>query len=222
VIDDGKSDRRAESEQPILLTEEHIEPEIRDFEDGLSIFPVFTIAMAAVLTAVFIWEIATGALNDESSIIAAGALKRKNVLAGEYWRLLSAAFLHGGVGHLIGNCLAFYVIGMVLEHAVGISRTMLIYFSTAIAGSLLSIALQAGPSVGASGAVFGLLGASIAFLYRNRKSIGMRDRRIYVALGAWAVYQIALGALNPMIDNGAHIGGLMTGLAMGWNSSSRA
>jgi rhomboid protease GluP len=211
----------SDAEQPILLTDEHLEATVRDFEDGISIFPVFTLAMSVVLTLFFIRELATGALEDEASIIAAGALTRDGVLAGEYWRMVSASFLHGGWGHLIGNLIAFYILGMALEHAIGPHRTLFVYFITAITGSVLSITLQPGPSVGASGAVFGLLGAIMAVLYRNRAEIGMRDRRIYVVLGAWALYQILIGAMDPMIDNGAHVGGMFGGLAMGWYSRLR-
>lgn len=101
-------------------------------------------------------------------LIAAGALAREEVLGGEYWRLVSAMFLHGGFGHLLGNCLVLYIVGMACEHALGLARTAVVYFASGAAGSLLSLAFREGPSVGASGAIFGVAAAVIVVLYRHQ------------------------------------------------------
>lgn len=207
----------SEREEPIPITPDMLDPgspETRvDFERGMRAFPPLTLSVIAVLTAVFLWEVSTGALRDESSILAAGALARAPVAAGEVWRLFTAPFLHGGVGHLLGNCIVLYIVGMAYEHAVGPARLGVAYTVSGLAGSGLSVAANAGPSVGASGAIFGVAGAVIVVLYRHRDRWHLRDRRIGLVLLVWAGYQVATGFLTPYVDNSAHIGGLVGGAA---------
>jgi rhomboid protease GluP len=143
--------------------------------------------------------------------VAAGALVRGGVAAGEYWRLLSATLLHGGTDHLVGNAIALYILGMVCEHAFGRGQFVLLYVASALAGSLLSLLTSPGPSVGASGAIFGLQGAAIVLFRTHRDRLLLRDRRVGVVLAIWAIYTIAGGLLTPMIDNGAHVGGALAG-----------
>ena len=125
----------------------------RDFERGMSFAPPLILLIIALNVAMFAWEIAAGALQNEETITAAGALVRERVAAGEYWRLFSSMFLHGGVDHILGNCIVLYIVGMACEHALGFAQTAAVYFASAIGGSALSVALRPGPSVGASGAI---------------------------------------------------------------------
>jgi rhomboid protease GluP len=162
---------------------------------------------------VFGWEIATHALAGREAIVAAGALVRARVVAGEVWRLGTAPFLHGGLEHLLSNCVSLYILGMACEHAVGSRRMLTAYAAGALGGSLLSAASSAGPSVGASGAIFGLMGALVVILHRHRELFVLRDKRIGGVVAVWAGYTLLLGALQPMIDNGAHLGGLLAGAA---------
>jgi rhomboid protease GluP len=152
-----------------------------------------------------------GALRSRESIIAAGALVRNGVAAGEYWRLLTAPWLHGSAGHLIGNGVALYILGMVCEAAFGRAQYVVLYVWSGLAGSLVSMLLGEGPSVGASGAIFGLQGAAIVLLRRERDRLLVRDRRVGLVLLLWALYTIAGGLTTPYIDNGAHIGGALGG-----------
>ena len=184
-----------------------------DFEDGMTYAPAATLCLIVALTAVFGWEIATRALTSREAIIAAGALERGRVLAGELWRLASAPFLHGGPDHLVGNCVSLYILGMACEHAVGARRMLTVFAAGAIGGSLLSLALSPGPSVGASGAIFGVMGAVVVILHRHAETFVIRDKRIGAVIAVWAAYTLLLGALQPMIDNGAHLGGLIAGAA---------
>ena len=186
-----------------------------DFERGMSYFPRLTLVLVVILVVVFGWQLATGALASEEAIVAAGALHRARVLEhGEVWRLLTATFLHGSVDHLIGNCLVLWIVGMACEHAVGRTRTGLIYFAAALGGSLLSLAMSPGPSVGASGAVFGLSAAVVAFLYKYQRLFFLRDKRIGFVLGLWSLWQLGIGFLTPLVDNAAHLGGLLAGAAL--------
>lgn len=191
-----------------------------DFERGLSYAPKLTLLLIGLNVALFIVELATGALVDSASIVRAGALHRESVMHGEVWRLLSAMFLHVGFDHLLGNCLVLYAVGMAWEHAVG-WRTAAVYFVGGVCGSLLSVLSSPGPSVGASGAIFGLTGALIVFLYRHRDVYYVREKRVGVVLAAWAVYQVVLGLFTPLVDNFAHIGGLIGGAACMWSLKSR-
>ncbi len=195
----------APPEKPIVITPDMLAPPRRggrgagriDFERGMR--------------GMFAWEIAAGALADRETIIEAGALVRERVLAGEWWRLISAMFLHGGVDHILGNLLVLYIVGLACEHAFGGAQTAALYFASGIAGGLLSIAAGPGPSVGASGAIFGVIAAVIVVLYRWQDRFYVRDKRIGFVLLVWAGWQILTGLANPFIDNFAHLGGLAGG-----------
>ena len=204
---------RAGREEPLLITPDMLAGARapRDFERGMRMFPPFTLLLIACCVAMFAWEIASGALSDKDSIVAAGALTREGVLAGEWWRLISAPFLHAGPDHLIGNCLVLYIVGLACEHALGFAQTAVVYFSSALAGAGLSVAFRPGPSVGASGAIFGVLAAVVVVLIRYRREFYVRDKRIAVVLAAWAAWQVLTGLANPFIDNFAHLGGIAGG-----------
>ncbi|MFN2566543.1 MAG: rhomboid family intramembrane serine protease, partial [Gemmatimonadaceae bacterium] len=182
-----------------------------DFEDGMTYAPRATLLLIVTLAAVFAWEIANRALASRQAIVAAGALVRQRVLDGELWRLGSATFLHGGMEHLVGNCVSLYILGMACEHAVGARRMLTLFAAGAIGGWALSLAMAPGPSVGASGAIFGVMGAVVVILHRHRDLFVVRDKRIGVVVAVWAGYTLLLGALQPMIDNAAHLGGLLAG-----------
>jgi rhomboid protease GluP len=202
-------------EEPITITPDMLAssgPSGRiDFERGMRHAPPFILFLIAANVAMFAWEIAAGALADRETIIEAGALVRERVLAGEWWRLMSAMFLHGGFDHIFGNIVVLYIVGLACEHAFGGARTAVVYFASGIAGGLLSMAMGPGPSVGASGAIFGVIAAVIVVLYRWQDSFYVRDKRIGFVLLIWAGWQILTGLANPFIDNFAHLGGLAGG-----------
>ena len=200
-------------EEPLLITPDMLAGARapRDFERGMRMLPPLTLLLIACCVAMFAWEIASGALSDKDSIVAAGALTRDGVLAGEWWRLISAPFLHAGPDHLIGNCLVLYIVGLACEHALGFAQTAVVYFTSALTGAGLSMAFRPGPSVGASGAIFGVLASVVVVLIRYRHQFYVRDKRIAVVLAAWAAWQVLTGLANPFIDNFAHLGGIAGG-----------
>jgi rhomboid protease GluP len=100
---------------------------------------------------------------------------------------------------------------MGLEHAVGSIAAGVTYAFAGVCGALLSMAMQPGPAVGASGAIFGLAGALIVFLARFRNIYYVRDKQIGYVLLAWALFQVVTGFLDPRIDNFAHLGGFTAG-----------
>lgn len=185
-----------------------------DFERRMRRLPPITLALVAVLTAVFVVEVALEILDSPEAFLLAGALSRDAVLAGEWWRIVTAIFLHGGVEHLVGNAVALFVLGMVCEHAFGRVQFVFLFVMTGIAGSAISMLTSPGPSVGASGAIFGLQGAAIVLFRRHRDRLLVRDRRIGIVLVVWALYTIAQGVLTPYVDNGAHLGGVLGGLLL--------
>lgn len=127
------------------------------------------------------------------------------VASGEYYRLITSAFLHGSILHIALNMYALYLFGPPVEAAIGRVRFLALYLLSAVGGSAVSYAFAnpATPSLGASGAVFGLLGA---YLVLNRK-LG-RDTSGVMAL---LVINFVFGLIAPNIDWRAHLGGLITG-----------
>jgi rhomboid protease GluP len=221
-------------EEPILITPEMLAPRRVakasptdgriDFERRMRKAPPVIVTLILVNVAVFVWEVAAGAFLDPKALIEsgvtlanhvnpidAGALTRARVLAGEWWRMFTAMFLHAGPDHLIGNMVALYIVGMACEHAFGAARTALVYFGSGIAGGALSLAASPGPSVGASGAIFGVLAAVAVMLYRHQRRFYVRDKRIGFVLAAWAGWTLLTGFMTPFVDNFAHLGGMLGG-----------
>jgi len=136
---------------------------------------------------------------------------------GEWWRLLSSTFVHGGLLHIALNLWCLYSLGWLAELLFGRRNYVLLYLMCGTGGSLASIVWRGhGLSVGASGAIFGIAGALLPaiFLHGNRQlRMALRGHLTSVAL--FVVYNLAFGAMIPGIDNAAHLGGLLTGLALG-------
>jgi len=131
------------------------------------------------------------------------------VKTGEVWRLVTAAFLHADVIHLLVNMYALHILGNQVENFLGKNKFLLIYFGSAITGSMLSIIITNSLSLGASGAVFGLLGALAYFGYHYRLYLGdvLKNQIIPVIL-----INLMIGFMYTRIDNAAHIGGLIGGV----------
>ena len=200
-----------EAERPLRITSDMLLSRRVDFERRMHRWPPVTLTIIGVLAVVFAVEAALRAITSAERLVAFGALSRPEVFAGQYWRLESATWLHGGVEHLVSNAIALFILGMICEHAFGHAQYVLLYVLSGLGGSVLSVLISEGPSVGASGAIFGLQGAAIVLFRRHRERILMRDRRIGVVLLVWAVYSIGTGLSSSFIDNGAHIGGAVTG-----------
>jgi rhomboid protease GluP len=132
----------------------------------------------------------------------------------EWWRLVTAGFLHGGILHIGMNSWVLYDLGAQVEQVYGTPRFLVIYFVGTVGGFYLSALMSPGLSIGASAGITGLIGAMIAFGVRNRSTAGQAIRNFYVR---WVVYILAIGFIGGFgIDNWAHIGGLAAGFAMGY------
>ncbi|XP_021289159.1 RHOMBOID-like protein 1 [Herrania umbratica] len=145
-----------------------------------------------------------------------GALDVKKVVDGHQgWRLITCNWLHGGVFHLLANMLSLLVIGIRLEREFGFIRVGLLYIISGFGGSLLSaLFIQSNISVGASGALFGLLGAMLSELITNW-TIYANKVAAFVTLLVIIAINLAVGIL-PHVDNFAHIGGFLTGFLLGF------
>ena len=145
-----------------------------------------------------------------------GARINDFIKAGQVWRLLTPALLHGSIPHIFFNMYALFSLGTSLERYFGRGRFLTLYVLGAFAGNVTSFLFTDGYSVGASTAIFGLIGAEGVFLYQNRKLFADRFRSaignvIFIA----AINLFVIGSL-PGIDNWGHIGGLIGGLMFTW------
>lgn len=173
--------------------------------------PIITYALIAICTIVFImmYLFGNGSSNAET-LINFGAnydLLTKN---GEYYRLFTCMFLHIGIMHLLCNMYSLYIIGKEVENLFGKWKFLVIYILSGICGSILSLAFSNNTiSAGASGAIFGLLGALLYFGYYYRTYLGATIRSSIIPV---IIINLIIGFLNPTIDNAGHIGGLIGGI----------
>ncbi|HZS52582.1 MAG TPA: rhomboid family intramembrane serine protease [Bryobacterales bacterium] len=143
-----------------------------------------------------------------------GAKESLSILTqGQWWRLVTAGFLHGGLLHILMNSWALYDLGAQTEEAYGTARFLVFYLASSVAGFAASTFWSRALSIGASAALFGLIGAMIAFAQRHRSTLlGMAMKSVYTR---WAVYGL-LFSLIPGIDIAAHVGGLISGFVLGY------
>lgn len=145
---------------------------------------------------------------DGRTLLDFGAKFREAIQLGQWWRLVTAGFLHGGLFHILMNSWVLFDIGAQVEEIYGAPRLIVFYFLATVFGFYASAVWNPGLSVGASAGIFGLIGAMIALGVRYRTNpMSQMIRGMYVR---WAIYGLILGLL-PGIDNAAHIGGLAAG-----------
>lgn len=158
---------------------------------------------------------------DSQVLVALGAKQTLRIsYFGEWWRLVTAGFLHGGIFHIGMNLYGLVVLGPMVEERLGPVRLGIIYVVTSATGFWVSMLLSPNAiSVGASAAIFGIIGALVGYGIRNRNTTSGRELRT----GAWnmAVTSIVLSAVPAMfgginVDNGAHVGGLLGGILCGF------
>ncbi|MBY0375480.1 MAG: rhomboid family intramembrane serine protease [Bryobacteraceae bacterium] len=144
-----------------------------------------------------------------------GAKHRPSILVhGEYWRLITAGFLHGGLFHILMNSWVLWDLGAQVEEVFGTPRYVSIYVVSTITGFIASTMFSPALSVGASAGIFGLIGAMIAAGMRARTSLGEEIKQVYVR---WAMYGLLMGLLPFFAtDNAAHVGGLAGGFALAY------
>ena len=169
-------------------------------------FPMITYWLIAINVILYVIPILFGQYNN---LINGYCVWGPAIRDGQYYRLLTGIFLHGGIFHLLFNCYALYVIGSQVENFLGKFKFLVIYLVAGISGSLFSMIFGGNyASIGASGAIFGLMGALVYFGYHYRVYLGNVVKSQIIPL---IVLNLMLGFFMTGIDNFAHIGGLIGG-----------
>lgn len=140
-----------------------------------------------------------------------GAKHNASIAKGELWRLITPAFLHGNVVHIVLNSAALNSLGPLVETVSGRGRFLTVYTVAAVAGVTASYLGSPNVSLGSSGAVFGIGGALAVFFYRHREFFGRNSDAVLKNLGQNLAMNMIYGLVAPNIDNWAHMGGLLGG-----------
>ncbi len=173
--------------------------------------PVFTYVIIGVTTLVFIGQLILG-----DSFTYYGLKINDLIRQGEFWRFITPIFFHANILHIFFNMYALYVIGPQIERPLGYARFLMIYFFSGIAGVFASFLFTPTPSLGASGAIFGLIGALAVFLYRHNHLFGVSGRNMLYNVLFIIVINLVISVSVPDIDLWGHVGGLVTGSALAW------
>jgi membrane associated rhomboid family serine protease len=137
------------------------------------------------------------------------------ILRGEQlYRLVTPMFLHGGIAHLFTNMYSLRNVGPDLERLIGSERLVLTYLMSGVAGNVLSAYCSPNPSLGASGAIFGMVSAYYIFFLRNEWMLGRWGLQMQQAITQTIALNLILGAINPMVDQWGHVGGAIGGAAV--------
>jgi rhomboid protease GluP len=174
--------------------------------------PYVTYFIIGITVLFYVLQLLSNVTFGRDILVIYGARINEAILAGEWWRFFTPALLHGSLPHIAFNMYALLSFGTSLERHFGHGRFFLLYLLGAFAGNVASFLFSPGYSVGASTAIFGLLGAEAIFLIQNRKVFPGQFRSaigniIFIA----AINLFIIGSL-PGIDNWGHIGGLIGGL----------
>ncbi|MCG8347854.1 MAG: rhomboid family intramembrane serine protease [Chloroflexales bacterium] len=228
-MDDDRSPSAPEPERPVSQPNfEEAEPPNSPFSVRMRL-PMDTARVVYILLGLNILiYLITGLLSGNFFTPNAGVLqflgwKQNDLIAqGQYWRLLTAMFLHGSLLHIFFNGYALYILGPEAERIYGTARFLAVYFLSGLSGSIASYAFSPSPSVGASGAIFGLIGGLAAFYYITRQLLGEFGRRQLQSMIAIIGINLLFGfTMSGIIDNYAHIGGLLGGMLIGWLMAPR-
>ncbi len=178
--------------------------------------PRVVYAILVLIAVAFVLQTVLGGSTNTAALERLGAQVNLRVAQGEVWRLLASMFLHIGLMHLAFNGWALFSLGRDIEAFYGSLWFVAIYFIAGLAGNVAYYLLGGWVlSAGASGGVFGLIGAEVAFFLRNRALFGRFGRERLSNLGVLIGINLVFGFTVQGINNYAHIGGLLAGLALG-------
>jgi rhomboid protease GluP len=182
--------------------------------------PPVTVAIVGINVLVFAAMVLSGVSPmspTSAQLLRFGADFGPYTLGGQPWRILTSNYVHVGLFHILFNMWCLWDLGRLSERILGGWTYFLTYTACGIAGSLASLWIHPGvPGAGASGAIFGLAGALITALYLGKLPYPQQMMRgLLRSLLSFAGYNLFFGAVVPAIDNSAHIGGLIMGLAIG-------
>src|SRR5487761_1610308 len=179
--------------------------------------PLATCVILGLNVVIFILMTLSGGSQNADVLLAFGASYGPYFRAGEIWRLVMPMFLHIGIAHLAVNMAALYLLGSLLEPLYGYGRFSLLYVLSGMGGSLLSMEASSHIAAGASGAIFGIAGAMLVTGFLHPHVVPRRWKSIFgVGILLAIAINLIFGRVVPHIDNWAHLGGLIAGLALAW------
>jgi rhomboid protease GluP len=171
-----------------------------------------TIMILLINTALFLAQ----TYAPQSGITQAGESLPAYAIHGEWWRLVTAGFLHGGYLHILMNSWVLFDLGAEVELLYGTSRLIVFYFVSTVTGFWASSHFGNYPSLGSSAGIFGLIGAMLAFGFTDRSALGRQVKSLYTR---WVIYGLVLSFI-PGVDIWAHVGGGLGGFVAGWLAST--
>jgi len=197
-------------------TENHAPPPAAQRPPAWSTFRG-TYGLIAFTALIFAAQWIVQSLTGSDLLLQWGAKSKPEMLQGQVWRFITPIFLHVNIPHVFVNMYSLYAIGPAVERFFGTPRFLALYLLSGFSGVVFSLAFSPYPSAGASGAIFGLLGALAVFLYLHREIFGRFGRLQLRQLIIVALLNLALG-LMPGIDNWGHLGGLLAGGGLAWTT----
>jgi len=172
---------------------------------------IFTILLVIINASIYIIVASYSALKGmdfNEGLYIFGAKLNLDIMSGQYWRFVTPIFLHASIMHLLVNCYSLYWIGSLTERLYGHFKFLVIYLLAGVFGNIISFMFSPNPGVGASGSIFGLLGALLYFGVENPRLFrGYFGHNIIITI----LINIIYGFTQPGIDNFAHLGGLLGG-----------
>jgi rhomboid protease GluP len=180
--------------------------------------PYVTFVLIGICVAVYLLQLATYNFLQVDIPAAIGVKENNLIMAGQFWRLITPIFLHSVTNplHIGFNMYALYAIGPTLERFYGRWRYLILFMVSGFAGNVMSFMFTQSPSLGASTAIFGLLGAEGVLIYQNRDVFGSIARRALSQVVIIAAVNLVIGVTIPGIDIWGHIGGLIGGTLFAW------
>ncbi|MGH4052431.1 MAG: rhomboid family intramembrane serine protease [Clostridium sp.] len=176
--------------------------------------------MMYLVSAYMSYSVGGSIFNSNTNVlILLGAKVNTLIAEGQYYRLVTCMFLHGGIVHIGVNMYSLYAIGPMVEKVYGKAKFIAIYFVAGICASIFSYVFSTSVSIGASGAIFGLLGAVLIYAIKSKGKTGNSFIRSILSV---IFINIFIGATLPNIDNFAHVGGLLGGMIIAYLASFRA
>ena len=185
---------------------------------GFTTFVILLINLGLYAATVLVSMNTYGAENavmdvDGRALVMFGGKYPPFIAEGQWWRLVTAGFLHGGLIHILMNSWVLFSVGAQTEETYGTARYLVLYFVATVGGFLASTYFSSSLSVGASAGLFGLIGAMIAAGVRSKTAMGSAIRAQYTQ---WVIYMVIIGFVISGIDTAAHLGGLAAGFGVAW------
>jgi membrane associated rhomboid family serine protease len=213
----------------IVLDPDGVQALEREHQERMSAFyqlmrghqPVVTMALITINVILFLLLYAYGSPENESTLRDFGALSPRLVEQGQWWRMVTSMFLHASIPHILFNMTSLFAVGTLAERLYGSVKYLAIYLGSGLIGSLVSLGYSVSTGhidvlgVGASGAIFGVAGALVTLRFQSSDVIPSRLRtRVSASIFPLVIISLVFSFVTPFVDNGAHVGGLLGGMAL--------